>query len=455
MRYLIKFTLIVILGVFCLGLVAQDLSLDQLKAPAMPAANIITKQINEISRPTSFKDLQAAFLNNFLDSTNSFSLPNNFALEANPYLLGRRTSFSYTDYLENKFGKNIWEEFNVSLATTNNFLLNDSVSTNAIGLGLRTTLLRGKVNEELKSAYNKALMETTSSNNIKSGVGAGIDRYINLPGTTYSVGGLYQWLLENLQNISSITDNGLQSVARDYLKAVFQKIPANTPSDKVEEVFNEIYDNDIADVKLKKFRELIANVKTDRYGWHIDLNYARAFNFPQNNWDNAITSRWGTWVNVAYRPQKRVDKVNQQIPSNFEFIFLARVISVNQSFIDEYQPISADFREGNNYDLGLRAVYDTQKFSFELEYIQRWNRKKITQEINGQEFFAWQGDNTNKFILNMNYNVSKDIVISYNIGKNYDSAFTSAGSLISGLTINFGFGGYKLKDLVAAAAAGQ
>ena len=141
---------------FTTSLIAQkqDFSLDQLKAPTMPAATIISSQINEISRPKSFKDLEAALLNNYLDSANSLSIPNNFALEGNPYLLSKRPNFNYKEYLENKFGDNIWKDFSFSLASTTNFTLNDSVNTNAFGLGLRTTLLRGdskrRVEERLR-----------------------------------------------------------------------------------------------------------------------------------------------------------------------------------------------------------------------------------------------------------------------------------------------------------------
>ena len=239
------------------------------------------------------------------------------------------------------------------------------------------------------------------------------------------------------------------------LTTIFASIPATTKLEDVNAEFAEQFKVQVANASLQKLRTLLERVKTERYGLKADINYAQAINFPNSNWGDAITSKWGAWFNLAYRPIKKTDKEavtgdKSKIPSNFEFIFLARVISINQDFVDEYQPPQADFREGNNYDLGLRLVYDAAKFSIEAEYIQRWNRKKITQDINGQEFFAWQGDNTNKFVINMNYNISKDIVISYNVGKNYDSAFRSTGSLIAGLTVNFGFGGYKLGNLAKA-----
>ena len=243
-------------------------------------------------------------------------------------------------------------------------------------------------------------------------------------------------------------------LTKTQLTTVFATIPAKTKLEEVNTEFAELFKAKIANASLLKLRDLLEQVKTERYGLKADINYAQAINFPNSNWGDAITSKWGAWFDLAYRPTKSTGKAAvegaSKVPSNFEFIFLARIISINQNFVDEYQPPQTDFREGNNYDLGLRLVYDAAKFSIEAEYIQRWNRKKITQEINGQEFFAWQGDNTNKFVINMNYNVSKDIVISYNVGKNYDSAFRSTGSLIAGLTVNFGFGGYKLGNLAKA-----
>lgn len=151
---------------------------------------------------------------------------------------------------------------------------------------------------------------------------------------------------------------------------------------------------------------------------------------------------------MSYRPAKAGEEVAGKVPSDFEFILLARVIHVNQDFVQQYQPLGSDYRIGTNLDFGLRLVYDRPKFSLEAELIQRINKKRISKTIDGTEFFAWKGDNSSKFVINANYHVSKDLSISYNIGKNYDSAFLTNGDLINGLSVNFGFGGYKLSDLL-------
>ena len=197
-----------ILLLLCIGTISlmgqkQDFTLDQLKAPTMPAATIISSQINEISRPKSFKDLEAALLNNYLDSTNSLSIPNNFALEGNPYLLSKRPNFDYKEYLENKFADNLWKDFSFSLASTTNFVLNDSVNTNAFGLGLRTTLLRGNVNKEVKDAYEKALAFQLGNKIIPGEVRNAIDYYRGQTqlSENYSVENLYKWLMEIYQTI--------------------------------------------------------------------------------------------------------------------------------------------------------------------------------------------------------------------------------------------------------------
>ncbi len=412
----------------------------------MPAATIVGSQVNEITRPGDIKDFKATLLNNFMDSTGSFLFPNNYGLEFNPYHLLGMPNFEYSEYLDDKMSQNIWRTLSLSFATNNQFVVNDTVNTNALGLGARVTLLKGTVSQDLRDAVLKARKGNLDGLNILSDANSFIRTYLNEDSLTanYSKNHLMAWLLSAINQYYSPSES--KQIVLSAVKQIFDLIPESTKMGDVANAFSDAYIEHIQSDRLTTLQTLLDRVKTERYGWKLDVNYAQALNFPNNNWNESVTSRLGAWLNLSFTPSKK--ESSYKVPTDFQFILLGRVTSVNQDFVDSFQPDTSDFKIGTNFDLGLRLVYDTKKFSVEGEFIQRWNRKKITREIDGMDFFAWQGDNSNKFVLNLNYNVSKDVVISYNIGKNYDSAFKSTGNLISGLTVNFGFGGYKLEDLL-------
>lgn len=434
----------------------ENQALEQLKAPSMPAATIISAQVNEVSRPNSLKAFEAALLNNYLDSVKGLTLPNSFAMEFNPYMLSDRPNFSYEQYIEGDswehLGKNFGRNLSISVASTTNFVVNDSVSTHAMGFGIRTMLLRGKVSESLKDAYQEALKSNLDAIGIKTNVNSLIFQFEDDPALapTYTLATLRTYVLDGLENIDLLKRRHLVLVAQNAVIEMFKYIPEDTPLAEVVDAFEKAYDIHRSEGRLTALRELLEEVKTERYGWRWEIDYAQGLSFPDNNFSSAISPRWGIWTNLSYRPQKSGDHPSG-IPSNFELIALARILQINSAFLQHYQEEDPQLRVGTNYDFGLRFVFEYKKFSAELEGVYRLNRKKILRVIDGEEFFKWQNDNTEKYVLNINYSINKDVVVSFNFGKNYDTITSTRGNLISGLTVNFGFGGYSVEELLKSA----
>ncbi len=408
---------------------AENTSLDQLESPSMPAATVVGAQVNEITRPGNVKDVNAALLNNFLDSTNNFIFPNNYGIEINPYQISGMKNFNYNDYLEDNMGQNLWRTFAFSVATNSSFIVNDTVSTNALGLGGRITLKRGKVSESLtkavKAAREKNLgildIKSTFSSYFQSGFMANESLKSNYTKT-------------NLQNFIVDAVNqyytGNKALFVQYVNEAFAKIPDTTPLDGMNAAFVEAIDEMVADAQLLTLQSLLKQVKSERGGIKWDINYAQALNFPNQSWNDMQSSQWGVWTNFSITPMIMKDDTKQV--SDFEFIFLARYINVNAGFYDQFQPPTVTFSPGSNLDFGTRLVLDKEKFSLEAEYIARIN----------------DNNNTYKLVVNANYNITQNIVISYNIGQNYEIPGLQGNDLITGLTVNFGFGGYKLGDLL-------
>lgn len=420
---------------------SPESSLDQLKAPSMPAANIISSQVNEVNRPKTLKDFEVAILNNFLDSAANVVIPNNYALEGNIYMLSKRRNFNYKNYIKGeKFGETWWQDFSVSIASTTQFKINDSISSNALGIGLRTNLLRGKLGSDFKNRFKLAQENNERTLEIKGILKFIPDLYPN--GEPFTPDNMEKLFLKVIDT-TNVFSQKEKDLLITFINGYFQENTEDSDKDQFEYNFIEAYDAQFSQLILDEMKEQIENISTERYGWKMDINYAQAINFPENNWDNVTTSKAGAWLNLSYRPgQTSKLDANDKDPSNFEFIFMSRFIYLNEEFVNQYKPQDVGFKVGANIDFGLRLIYELQSFSLEAEYVQRFNRRRETIVVAGEEYFRWEDANANKFVLNINYHPNKDLVLSYNIGKNYNSTFDGGQDLISGITINKSFGGY-------------
>jgi len=130
---------------------------------------------------------------------------------------------------------------------------------------------------------------------------------------------------------------------------------------------------------------------------------------------------------------------NETYISNFEFIGMFRLLQNNNDFYRQFAPEDSTFKAGNFIDLGGRVVYDYKQFSLEAEVIYRINSTESAVELIQQ--------NSSKYLVHINYNIKDNIVVSNYIGKQFDQAMLTNGDLISGLSLNFGFGDMKVSDL--------
>ncbi len=417
-------------------LIAQsnDLTLDKLKAPSMPSATIIGTQVNDITRPKSLKDLETAVFSNFLAKDQGLTIPDNYAIEFNPYMLSGRKNFNYNEYLTDDAGKNIVHNFSISVASTGQYIINDSLSSKAMGFGIRTIIFNGMPSNKIKEAFTSYFAADTSQLDLKNEIRSYIDFYVNSDTVKdKSPSGILACVMKELEK------NNAPAPDKNSVKSVFGKIKTDTPPGSIENAFIEIFNKDILNDALNKVQTVLDTVKNFRYGLRWEIDAAFALGFPDNNFGNSIVPRWGMWTNISYQPEGMDD---------FTFIALGRIMLNNEKFINKYSPSGENYNSGNIYDFGGRLVYKSDKFSLEFEYIYRINSSKIIKIIDGEEYSRNVDDNTGKYIINANYNITDDIVLSFNFGKNYDNIAGANGNLISGLSINFGFGDIKAGDLL-------
>ncbi|MFC2152020.1 hypothetical protein ACFLSE_05780 [Bacteroidota bacterium] len=493
--------------------------LEDLKAPSMPSATIIGTQINEISKPKTMKALETAILNNYLDSNNNVLVPNSFALEINPFMLTKRQNFNYLEYLNDSLKYNLWRNLSISIASTNNYVINDSIKSNALGFGARTIILNGKVNEKLEHDYKETYKRYKSLLKLASQINLIADDYIeeleeielnkiqqfalsertivsrsdssiidtifsNLPDSTnkkniveifintykkyYPVETQekYVVLIEKyIENYKTFKLDSLRFHIINHkkfkgtkdtiiIKEVFELLPATITKNNAVDNITDVYKETVSSEARDKFKSLINDVKTERYFWRWEIDAAIAYSFPTNDFLEGISPKFGLWNNISYRPPKRetINGATYKTPSNYEFVFLARWIKNNDHFVNKFNPIdTVEFNTGAVFDLGLRGIVELRDFSFEIEYIYRLNSNKEVNTFNNVEWKRTINDNTYKLVFNLNYNISPNVVLSYNIGKNFDMVNVNNGNLISGLTLNIGLGGASKEELIKEA----
>ncbi|MDX2360753.1 MAG: hypothetical protein QNK23_08095 [Crocinitomicaceae bacterium] len=426
-------------------------TLEDLRAPSMPAATMIGSQVNEISRPRSLKALEASLLNNFMDSSNNFVIPDGYALEFNPFMLTKRRNFNYADYLEHK-KENFYRNISISMASTNSFLVNDSVKTNGLGFGLRMILYNGQVDGAIKDKYLIAVGKSDSLMSVQADLTSFAQDYADSIGNNANLDDkmFKVFLLKKLNTVARLSEGN-----RSLMLNIIEDLPDSTNNENIADVVERYIEEGMRGPNLDHLTSLMKDAQTERYGFRAELNTAMGLSFPTNDFFHSYVPKYGAWINVSYRIPKRISKNTDVKFKNadkkatpFEFAGMLRIINVNREFVNSYQPIdSASFEPGFYFDAGLRFNVDYKKFSAGLEYIYRQNRSTETITVDGNEYSRTVLNDGYKFHLNLNYNIKDNIVLSYNIGKNYNLD-GSQGDLISGFTLNLGFGDVKTRELL-------
>jgi len=335
---------------------------EDLKAPSMSAATLIGSQVNEINSPKSLKALETSILNNFMDSNNKIVIPDGYALEFNPFMLLKGEQFHYLDYLENQ-PQNLYRNISVSIASTNSYRINDSLNTNALGFGINWTLYNGKVDEETRRNYLKALNYSDKLIGLHATALSAIANLVRDDDENLQKGvdfiGLRNNLIEIFLSDSTLDDEELMYVS------LLKELPTNLSYCELESKYDELIKMQLRQPSLVEILKQMEETKINRYGLRVELNSAMGLCFPTNDFYTSYIPKVGAWMNVSYRFPKKIISNNAlkietiKKASPFEIVGLMRFINVNREFVNSFNPFdSLNFDPGSYFDLGLRANID-------------------------------------------------------------------------------------------------
>jgi hypothetical protein len=438
---LIAITIILIAGD---TLCAQNTNqaLTNVKAPASPASAIIGNQPSTIARPKSWEALETSLFSNFLDSSNRFLIPDNYALEFSPcWALNNKIEIQ--DFLTPSPLTSAWQNLSLSISSTNKFILNDSLKTNAIGLGLRTTFWFGTRPEieAINTLYIDALSASILTNriNVRAGnllVAASCDKKDFIKALIEDITTNQQAVFAGLnipQEAQSVWILAYRQYLIDNLKEMDYSVKENRDSEA----------NEAAEklLEMDKTIDSLASVREERKGFKVELALAMAINYPTNRTDFSYGSKFGIWITPSFEPFRKDFKW-------IEYLGVLRYHWYNQDFSSRYLP-DGKFYE-HNIDYGLKAVLKWKTISFELEGTGRISSVVLSRTVDSESAVTktTKTGYDRQFIATLTYQVNPTISISYNFGKTFKPVVDyQGGNLLSVATINFGLGAPRVNNL--------
>ncbi len=400
--------LLILVSVKSFSQLANDTTLDVLKAPSSPGATLLGFSPSEIDKPT---DISSLMLNIQTNSTNFTKFPSKYAIDFAPYwLLSKKTSYT-TKELNSTNSKEIFKQtflISISSLTPDSSYQFFKKGNSYAGLGFKFTLFRGEYNNLTKNIID-------------------------------TIGRLQNELIKKISPIiDSLKKNNtvLKRIERDRQSLAKKLAALNIDPDKdpaykkLEDKFNTLNNQLISDsnnlkilqeanpVVSKELKTKAANLILKRTGWNWDVAGGISGEFIDKRFDSSYLHNAGFWSNLSYTSAN----------TNNTFLLLLRYLfQPNKITLNKLDTVSQNI---NTYDVGLRYVYSTKdnKFNAGLEAIYRSYQNKIKTE------------DTWKLVFNADYAIYKNQKLSFSFGKDFNGTVTKSGNLIAALSFIQGLG---------------
>ena len=416
----------------------QD-KLNKLSTPTSPASSILGLEPKTVLSPKSYQALETALYTNFLNNDGNAVIPNDFALEFTPYWT-KNHALSLEEYL---YPKNdlilIARNSSFSIASTQNFQLGDSTSSNGLGFGYRTTLYFGNKNDRQKTEGLKKVLNNNQKiiTNIlkesyelteKPNINSKEDFFESIKKTLVNL--IYEYgEFEEEKDAGKIIDRIYSK--KDSLPNFDKKNP-----DEFIDAFRELVDIEIK--SMYTFENFESYIK-ERQGFSLDIAYASLINFPTNNFEYSFVPRQSIWFTPSYR-----------FKDNLSFLKIMGVIRYewyNLDYYKEYFPENVIYE--NNIDYGISVSGEFKKFSIQFETVGRKSNSEIPSgtDNEGNELFRKEENTDFQYVGSFNYNLSEQITLTYRLGNRFESIINPNNTLVSLFTLNFGFGTPTKEDL--------
>jgi hypothetical protein len=421
-----KLALSLLICLCALGAFSQadsTISLDILRAPSHPSFTLLGIAPESIETPQDPTNVLVSLRN----ATDNFStLPKSYAIDIAPAWIFKN-NISANSFLNSKGDKplaNIWQTFRLSLAT---HTPNDGVdsSLTQMGIGFKTSIFRGN---KLSVNWDSSRQKVDSIRALLKDRSTLIANYVypaqqndpelqELTNSLIQVSETINKYDDSLREQPSLTNNVGFMLRKNKLegeKAEYQtKINFRNKS-----VFDEAVKS--LESQLETFKRLTSEIQFKRYGWKLDLAGGIVLNYPTQNFDYSLLTRYGAWLTGGYETKKAVN-----------FLAVSRVmLNPAEMYLDEND--SMQTADNLNFDAGAKIEWipngGMSKFRLSGEGIYRtsFNNSAIKDRI--------------RYTINLSYEIEKNTLLNFSVGKNFDTPTKVGGNLIAALNLLIGFG---------------
>ena len=431
---IILFTLLL-----CTSVTQAQEKLNSLKAPTSPAASVLGLQPTAVLSPKSYQALETAMFSNFSGQGGNGIIPNDFALEFTPYWT-KDHSLSLEEYLfPKRFIDQLARNSSFSIASTQNFILEDSTATNGLAIGYRVTFFMG--NNKDKEKINKYQADFKENAKIQINIMSGVEELIGknkisnkddffkridsiLIKTIYEIG-----KLDNIKDAKKLTDKIHQEAL------LLDSFDPNNPDIFLDKFYSLVDENLNSGLLFEKFKIYIR----DRQGFSLDVAYAGLLNFPTDQFEFSVVPRQSFWLTPTYRFKDKYSFLKVMGVLRYEWY--------NDEYYRKYFPESEVYTNGLDYGVALSTVFN--KFSIQFEMVGRSSNSEILSgtDSNGNQLYRKENGSDFQYIGTFSYNISDQIILTYSLGNKFKPVQDPENTLVSILALNFGFGAPTKEDL--------
>jgi len=341
------------------------------------------------------------------------------------------------DYMVYSAGESMLRNFSLSLASTNDFPLLDSIRSNAIGFGVRTMLCGTKKQENRYKTLLKNVTSESALNTLLSDAADIAAQSIDCPD------GSCNWdaFIAALEAELALPPYAATFASQDidlvkWIQASRSDIePELAKSNRREtnKMSDVIGDFTGYATELSVLQNAFAEPKPS-----LELAVATALNFPTNETDFSYVSRMGVWVTGLLPLQEKW---------GLEAGATARYFWYNDDFNKAFLPNGEGFSK--SFDVGAKLNWTRPRFMLDAEFVHRWSQVIFQKNVDpetGEFDFSGRNEEENQLLLTFKYQITNNLLLSYTWGEQLRLQSTIDQNLVSLLTITQSFGGPKLTE---------
>lgn len=440
MRQALLISILLLLGFWSKAQNEDQTSLEfdagELVAPAFPAATIMGVQPMEIVKPGSFNELQTAILSNFMEGQAAL-IPNDLAIEVMPAWLKPESRRYVTAGSMAKNKVSLWDNLAISIASVNENIGDSSFNSN-LGFGLRTRILNGRLSKANVLKAESLKQRIRQNLNLPNAVLTATLKMLMIQPT----GDADAWKTAFVDEVAEIVLARDSTVNETALRGRIAELweTANKTKAFVGEsswnefskVLEEVADKATNDPVVTDLAVELAELKLKRVGWIWELAAAGYLNFPTGEFDFSQGQKIGVWSTLTWTCES----------SKWDVSAMVRYMNDMG-----YAKMFDDVQSSSDLDYGGRVSFNTTNFTFAGEFLGRSQARKVMTDetIHGTSSDTfWKTDY--RAAVTASYRIpSKNMVISYTFGKNFDQTEGVDQNLVNQLSLNFGFGSVPVR----------